>query len=194
MVERKPHLIVVDAQNDFCDAKGFFPKHFGLDVGGSDEIVDRISKALRIWRDGHLPVVFTQAIGDQSYLSSTQFRRYGEMGKLGFLKDNFWGSDFYRIKPEEGEQVFKKGGYDPFFNPEFKNYVLQNASQLVLCGFFSDVCIDATARTADQLGVETCVLGDCSKSMFHPHEQALRFMQTYYGTKIINLEDLQKTI
>lgn len=190
MVERKQHLIVVDVQNDFCDTRGFFPTHFGLDIKDTEGIVDRISKALRIWRSKDLPVIFTQAIGDPYYLSRTQFKRYDEMGKLGFLKDGSWGADFYRLKPEEKEHSFKKGGYDPFFNSKFKDHILQNASQLVLCGFFSDVCIDATVRTADQLGIETYVLEDCSKSMFHSHEQALKFMQTYYGTKVINLIDL----
>lgn len=195
MVEKEPHLIVVDVQNDFCDSNGFFPMHFGLDVNGIDETLDRIGEALRIWRSKDLPLMFTQAIGDPHYLSRTQFKRYNKMGKLGFLKDGSWGADFYRLKPEEKDRIFKKGGYDPFITPEFKDYILENANRLVLCGFFSDVCIDATARTSDQLGIETCVLGDCSKSMFHPHDRALKYMQTYYGTDIITLENLpQKNI
>ena len=70
----------------------------------------------------------------------------------------------------------------------FKKHILRTASSLVLTGFFSDVCLDALARTADELdiGIPTEIIADCSKSLLRSHEENLKFMEMFYGTTIHN--------
>lgn len=199
---KKETLIVVDVQNEFCHPDGFFATNqlkcnpegfFGkgkLTTNNIDETVDKIESAIQHCRKVGIPVVYVRAVGDPEYLSPLRFERYKDMYEKGFLKEGTWSTEFYRIKPEEGELVFKKGGYDPFSNPEFKQHVLKTASSLILAGFFSDICIDATARTADQVGIPTAVIADCSKSLFRPHEENLKFMKMFYGTHIYrNLDE-----
>lgn len=192
----KKTLAVIDVQNEFCHPDGFFAKNllkcnpegfFGKDKLTSDEIdktVSTIEHAITHCRNAGIPVVYVQAVGDPEYLSPLRFERYKEMYEQGFLKGGTWSTEFYRIQPEEGERVFKKGGYDPFSNPEFKEHVLKTSSSLVLTGFFSDVCIDAAARTADQIGIPTEVIADCSLGLFRPHQENLKFMKMFYGTRI----------
>ncbi len=193
MVERKQHLVVVDVQNDFCDPRGFFPTEFGYKTKGIDEIVKRIEETITFCRQANIPVVYTKTIGDD--LSKSQRERYEKMQKFGFLKDNSWGSELFMLSPASDESTFKKSGYDAFNSQKFRSYVDQFASNLVLVGFYSDVCIDATAKTADQIGLETSIIADCSTSCFRSHEESLKFMQTFYGIKVFpNLEAFRKLI
>ena len=108
------------------------------------------------------------------------------MYEQGFLKDESWSTDFYRVIPQAGELVFKKGAYNPFQNLDFKEQILRTASSLVLTGFFSDVCLDAVARTADEIdmGIPTEVIADCSRGLLRPHDENLKYMEMFYGTRI----------
>ncbi len=193
MVGKSLHLAVVDVQNDFCDPRGFFPTEFGYKTKGIDEIVKRIEETINFCRQSNIPVVYTKAIGDD--LSKSQRERYERINKIGFLKDNSWGSELFVLNPNPNEKVFKKPGYDVFNNADFREYINRAASGLLLIGFYSDVCVDATARTADQLGLDTSIISDCSTSCFRSHEESLKFMETFYGTKVFpNLEAFKRYI
>ena len=191
-------LLVVDVQNEFCHPNGFFAKNlcecnpdgfFGDDKLTDqriDKTVGNIEGAISHFRKEGFPIAYVKAVSDPQYLSESRFERYKQMYEQGFLKDRTWSTDFYRVLPQAGELVFKKGAYNPFQNPDFKKHILRTASGLVLTGFFSDVCIDAVARTADErdIGIPTEVISDCSISLFRPHQENLRFMEMFYGTKI----------
>ncbi|MBS3175334.1 cysteine hydrolase [Candidatus Woesearchaeota archaeon] len=191
-------LLVVDVQNEICHPNGFFAKNlcecnpesfFGkykLTTQSIDEAVNNIESAIYHFRKIELPVIYVKGVSDPQYLSESRFERYKQMYKQGFLKDGNWSTDFYRVSPEVGELVFKKGAYNPFQNSNFKEHVLRTASGLVLTGFFSDVCIDAVARTSDEIniGLPTEVIADCSIGLFRPHKENLRYMEMFYGTKI----------
>nr|AQS29540.1 hypothetical protein [uncultured archaeon]AQS33469.1 hypothetical protein [uncultured archaeon] len=191
-------LLVVDVQNEFCHPDGFFARNLcecspegffredKLTTAAIDKAVDNIEKTIAYFRDARRPIVFVKAVSDPEYLSRVRFERYKQMYKQGFLKDGTWSTDFYRISPNEGELVFKKGAYNPFCNPKFKKHISRTSSGLVLTGFFSDVCIDAVARTADEIGIgiPTEVIADCSQGLFRSHEENLRFMEMFYGVRI----------
>ena len=183
MVEKKQLLLVVDVQNDFCDSNGFFPRYHGKRPQGIDEAVNNIKLLIQLFRNGGSPIAYTQAVGNENLLPLTQRERYRQRGLTGFLQTGSWGHDFYQLKPLSAEPVFQKVAYDPFFSKPFKSYALE-AGSLLLAGFFSDICIDAIARSADHLGIETSLVADCSASMFRQHEESWRFMQIFYGTKI----------
>lgn len=178
-------LIVVDVQNNFCHPNGFFPQNFGSSTDGLDDIVDNIEQVISTFREKDLPIIYTLAMGDEKYISRTQLKRYTAMGKFGFLQEGEWASDFYRLKPRERELIFKKGGYNPFSNPEFREHLTKNCNDIVLVGFYSDVCVRSTAEEADQLGIRTSVIADCSDTMTKmQHREALDFMRTYLGTTV----------
>jgi len=199
-------LIVIDVQNEFCHPDGFFAKNlcecnsdgfFGEDkltTSSIDETVDNIQCAIERFKSSGLPVVYIKGVSDPEYVSKERFSRYGNMYLEGFLKDGTWSTDFYRLRPNQDEAIFKKGAYDPFQNPNFKKYVQDNASELILVGFFSDVCIDAAARSADQrdVGVPTSTIANCSMGLYRNHQENLRFMEMFYGTTVYDtLEDIK---
>lgn len=188
---KRPHLLVIDVQNDFCHPKGFFPQHFNYSTTNNKGVIEKIQSTISFCRISNIPVLYAKMNGDK--LSLTQYKRYKQMQKLGFLKENSWGAELFKLNPLATELVFEKAGYDAFNNDEFKNYVSTNASELILVGFYSDVCIDATAKTADQLGIETTIIANNSTSCFRNYEESLKHMQTFYGTKIFKtLEEFQQ--
>lgn len=197
-------LLVMDVQNEFCHPNGFFAKNlcecnpvgfFGngkLTNASIDDVVDNIEEVISHFRNEGLPVIYVKAVSDPQYIAESRFKRYKDMYEQGFLKDGTWSTDFYKVSPKSGELIFKKGAYNPFSNPEFKNHVLDTTSELVLTGFFSDVCIDAVARTSDEIdvGIPTKLIADCSIGLFRPHNENLRFMEMFYGTQIYeNIQD-----
>ena len=195
---RRKTLLVVDVQNEFCHQNGFFAKNlcecnpegfYGnnkLTLKSIDETVSHIERTIAHFRKNGSPIVYVKAVSDPQYLSQSRFERYKLMYERGFLKDETWSTDFYRVSPRQDELVFKKGAYNPFQNSDFREYILKETSSLVLTGFFSDVCIDAIARTADEreVGIPTEIISDCSTGLFRPHEENLRYMETFYGTRI----------
>ncbi len=188
----------MDVQNEFCHPDGFFARNLcecnpegffkegKLTLADISDAVSDIEKVIGYFRSSQLPIVYVKAVSDPEYLSPLRFERYKGMYERGFLKDGTWSTEFYRISPLENEMIFKKGGYNPFCNPQFKEHILGTASSIVLTGFFSDVCIDATARTADEIdvGVPTEVIADCSKSLLRSHEENLKYMHMFYNTSI----------
>jgi ureidoacrylate peracid hydrolase len=191
-------LVVVDVQNEFCHPKGFFAMNkltcnsegfFGngkLTGSAIDEAVDNIETVIQHCRGVAIPIIYVKGAADQKYLSETRFKRYEEMYNQGFLKDGTWNTDFYRIKPIEGEPVFTKGGLDAFTDARFKEHVLKTASDLILVGFFSDICIDAIAMRAEEkgIGIPTEIIADCTASLYWPHDKQLNKLKMFHGTKV----------
>ena len=178
-------LVVVDVQNDSCHPMGFFPKRYSYGPR-IEPIVDNIERAIDYWRSQNLPVVYTQYVWDR--LSPKKQQQFSQRGLAEFYKEGEWGADFYRIRPEEGEMVFRKGTYSVFGSPEFREYIetVNPSNGLVLIGFFSDVCINATTQDAWELDIPTEIIADCStnKTPERPHESQLRYMERFYGTHV----------
>ena len=193
-------LLVVDVQNEFCHPDGFFARNkltcnpegfFGegkLTVKSIDKVVDNIESAIAHFRKESFPIAYVRGVGDPQYLSQSRFERYKQMYEQGFLKDGTRSTDFYRIKPLGEEPVFTKGGLDAFSDTQFREYVRRTASDLILVGFFTDVCIDAIALRAEEkwIGIPTEIIADCTASLYWPQDKQLNKLKMLYGTKIQN--------
>jgi nicotinamidase-related amidase len=87
------------------------------------------------------------------------------------------------LHPVDGEPVIDKPGKGAFYATNL-DLILRNRdiAQLVICGVTTEVCVNTTAREANDRGYECLVLSDCTGSYFPEfHEQALRMMQAQNG-------------
>ncbi|KAF7626145.1 hypothetical protein AFLA_013541 [Aspergillus flavus NRRL3357] len=129
-----------------------------------------------------------------SELSSTMPRLYNMLEMRATKSSSgHWGAELGSgVTPRPGERVFdKKALFDSFLVPEFSEYVSeQGFEHLVLAGLYSDVCVDATARTAFQKGLWVTVVEDCTTALHSCHNDHLKFMEKVYGARIVKLASL----
>jgi nicotinamidase-related amidase len=141
---RDSGLLVVDPQRG-VDELG----HWGGPTGrrNNPDAESRLADLLAGWRSDGLPVVFTlhDSREDASPL------------KLSLPT----GRPKPGLEPRDGETVVTKDVNGGFFGTGL-DLALRRAgvSRLVIAGFFTNMCVETTARTAGNLGFDTYVVGD----------------------------------
>ena len=138
-------LILIDIQNDY------FP-------GGKMELVDMDNAArnarqlLFRFRDMQLPIFHIQHISKRS---NATFFIPGTAGAE--INDC--------VKPNANEVVITKQYPNSFRDTDLHKQLIQNnIENLVICGAMSHMCIDATTRSAFDLGYQSTVIFDACAS------------------------------
>ena len=145
-------LIIVDMQNDFLleDAPICCP--------GRLDIVKNIEKLVRYFRTNNQLVIFTQDEHQKQDFGLELNRKEPEHCLEGTC-----GLDFYKdLKPYENDYIIKKRRYSAFFITDLDLLLLGlNMNTLILTGVATDVCVEATAQDAQQLGYHVIVIPEC---------------------------------
>ena len=134
-------LVIIDIQNDY------FP-------GGRSELVgaggaaDRAAEVLAGFRERGEQVVHVQHVWDAA---DAEFFAPGTQGvEINPV-----------VAPDGGEAVVQKAFPNGFQETDLEKRLRDgDASQLVLCGMMTSMCVDATVRAAVDLGFECTVVHD----------------------------------
>lgn len=184
MAGKKTAVVVVDYQNDFIAST---PSHV------VSELSSTMPRLVQYARNEGNEVIFVRFLGNSSYQGPSWQCRNALFGKPEKCVEDTWGAELGSgVTPRPGERVFdKKALLDSFLVPEFSEYVSeQRFEHLVLAGLYSDVCVDATARTAFQKGLWVTVVEDCTTALHPYHNDHLKFMEKVYGARIVKLASL----
>lgn len=104
-------------------------------------------KLLDAWRQQSLPIVFTRHDSWESASPLKWSLSTGEM-KQGF-------------EPADGEVVIRKHANSGFVGTSLEIELRRlGVSQLVIAGFFTNSCVETTARMAGNLGYDTLLVHD----------------------------------
>ncbi|MEW2519383.1 cysteine hydrolase family protein [Actinacidiphila alni] len=184
-------LVVVDLQNDFC-AGPVATARYGGDPAALATVAANCARAVAAARAHGTEVVFVRFLGDIPYQGPSWRRRDLALGKRPKCLEGTWGADFHRVRPAPGERVFTKHAcFDAFLSDGFEAHLTERGTgHLVMAGLFTDVCVDTTARTAFQKGLDITVLTDCTAALHLPDEEILRFMRRVYGARTTTHDDL----
>jgi len=177
-------LLVVDPQNDNLHENGslhFIESWRHAQETGAVENVKRLVEACRekgirvFWiKQNRLP-------GGKDVFPGTFDGKVMELVH-GLLPDAFlggtWDTDIYDdLKPfmRDDEILIEKAGWSAFEATPLERYLnLLGANTLIVCGFLTDFCVEATARSASDRGYCTIVASDaCAASSEEDHEMAL---------------------
>jgi nicotinamidase-related amidase len=185
-------LVIIDMQRDFLEPGGFGAA-LGNDVSRLKGVVAPTRRLLEAARAAGMFVVHTREghppdLGDLPPAKRRRGRgalRIGDKGPMGrILVQGEPGHDIIpELAPIPGEAVVDKPGKGAFYATNL-DLILRNRgiTQLVICGVTTEVCVNTTAREANDRGYECLVLSDCTGSYFPEfHEQALRMMQAQNG-------------
>jgi nicotinamidase-related amidase/isocitrate/isopropylmalate dehydrogenase len=186
-------LVVVDVQNDFCARGGRFARLGLVDPERTEALARRLHALVAAAREGGIPVIFVRTFGDEHLLPPNVAARNRRSGRAGLARSSEWGSHFCEVAPLPGEKVVTKCGYDAFLGTDLAEHLrAAGVGRLVLAGVFTEVCVDALARTAYQSGFGVTLVEDGTLPLERDQESAAAFMARYYDAATATAEALAR--
>jgi nicotinamidase-related amidase len=185
-------LVIIDMQRDFL-LPGGFGAALGNDVSRLAGVIAPTQRLLAAARASGLLVVHTREghRPDLSDLHGAKHRRgggslrIGDPGPMGrILVRGEAGHDIIpELAPLPGEPVVDKPGKGAFYATDLELMLqARGVTQLLICGVTTEVCVNTTAREANDRGFEALVVSDCTGSYFPEfHTQALEMIQAQGG-------------
>ena len=148
-------LVVVDMQ------RGFLDPGEAMEVPPAREIVPAIQSLLSLFRDKHLPVVFTEFVYSESVpvligrlhpehkpAEPGAPRGFG-LPSSSCLEGTPSAETVPDLAPQPGEIVVRKRGYDAFAGTLLDRALrARNVTSLVVTGTMTDICVLATVTAA----------------------------------------------
>ena len=185
-------LVIIDMQRDFLQPGGFGAA-LGNDVSQLAGVVAPTRRLLAAARAAGMLVVHTREghrpdLGDlypAKHRRGGGTLRIGDPGPMGrILVRGEPGHDIVpELAPIAGEPVLDKPGKGAFYATDLELMLrARGIEQLIICGVTTEVCVNTTAREANDRGFECLVVSDCTGSYFPQfHIQALEMIQAQGG-------------
>jgi len=160
-------LLIIDAQNEMFDQSN--------PVYQSGKLLENLQSLIKKARSANVPVIYMQH-NDPGLVKGT----------------NFW-QIHQSLTPEEGDFVVQKWAPDSFQETELlellKNKGIQN---LVIAGNQTEHCIDATTRSAGNLGFDVILAKDAHGTWDSEAMSAEQIINQHNGL-LSNFATLQET-
>lgn len=183
-------LLVIDVQNDFCADNGAFQKA-GFNVHPLQEMVPDLSRFIDESRKAQVPIIFVRCIyatKEKQYLSEVFLEQAKRRGTglhtdIPLCEENSWGSDFYQVKPLEGETIVTKHRFDAFIDTDLDLILRsQKIKTIITTGVVTECCVESTARHGFFKDYFVVVPKDCvASTVKRYHEVSLEYLGTTYG-------------
>ncbi|MFZ1411824.1 MAG: isochorismatase family cysteine hydrolase [Micropruina sp.] len=185
-------LVCIDFQRDFMEPGGF-GESLGNDVATLRVAIEPAKRVIEAFRERGLMVIHTREghrpdLGDLFPAKRDRGNpslRIGDAGPMGRLLTR--GSAGHDIIPElypiEGEVVLDKPGKGSFYATDLETILrARGITHLVLIGVTTEVCVQTTAREANDRGFDCLILSDCTGSYFPEfHQSALAMFSAQGG-------------
>jgi nicotinamidase-related amidase len=134
-------LVIIDVQNDYCN-------NGKMELEGMDEALGNCKDLLEKCRAVNIPVFHVQHISLHE-------------GAFFFLPDTEGCKIHNHVEPNENETIIIKNYPNSFFKTELQEKLKEvEATELIICGAMSHMCIDTTVRAAVDLGYSCKVIHD----------------------------------
>lgn len=180
----KRALIVVDMQNDYCHARGVYPRH-GLNCFDMDSVVPTIVAAVTTCKAHGIPVIYlrmawnTDARGFpiDAGLIIEQSRPFI---RTEGLRKGTWGAEVLSEMPPP-DYVIEKTRYSGFHNTALEALLRGlDVDTIYLAGVITNMCVEATARDAFHRDFRFVVLSDCVSGFNRKlHDASLETLQIF---------------
>ena len=175
-------VIVIDVQQKFFGGK--------TPAYRADDVIDGINRVTGAARHHNAPVFFVQHESDAN-------------GPLVHGSDA-WQLPRGLVREQNDGAIFKTVG-DSFQNTSLAEQLRQkDIDSVLLCGYASEFCVNATARRAELLALRTVVVSDLHTTHDKPHLAADKIVEhqnfvwahssmSGKGVKVLPLADVLKT-
>lgn len=185
--DRNPGLVVVDAQKAFASEDGSLAAD-GVDVSGPIEKIPKLKHLIDQARDSGFPIVFTRSVrradgrdapGNNMSFVPTVYSERNPICIEGTADVEYVEG----INPKPAEYEVTKLRYDGFSGTNLEARLRsEGVETVVVCGFMTNGCVEATARTAYERGFNVVLVEDCAASMeSEAHDAAVNNVETLLG-------------
>lgn len=164
---QKAAVLVLDMQNEMIHPDGKVGASGFAGIVEERGLVPKTRKVLDAARTNDLPVVFVRVGFRPDYLDAlSRAPRVERLKEMNAVTIGSWGLEFPEpLAPLPGEMIYTKQAVNPFFNTGLLTWLLsRRVETVVLCGVFTHMVVDSTARYADDAGFAVKVLEDCCAS------------------------------
>lgn len=185
-------LLCIDFQRDFMEPGGF-GETLGNDVSTLRTTIEPTRAVLDLFRAKGWLVIHTREghradLADLFPAKRTRGNptlRIGDEGPMGrVLTRGAAGHDIIpELYPIAGEVVLDKPGKGSFYGTDLETILrARGITHLVITGVTTEVCVQSTAREANDRGFDCLVLSDCTASYFPEfHTSALDMFKAQGG-------------
>jgi ureidoacrylate peracid hydrolase len=185
---RRSALLVVDLQNDYCAPDGCFHRLGLVDPARAGQVGDVARRLVAGARVADAPVFFVRTVQGETVPETVRARNRAQ-GRAECVRPGSWGAEPFGPPSRTGEPVIVKHGYDAFLNTTLERDLRRRGiDRVVLTGVFTDVCVDALARTAYQLGFEVAVVREGTLPLERDQAECLGALERFYGACILDAE------
>jgi nicotinamidase-related amidase len=185
-VRSRDALVVLDLQNDYCAFGGCFHRLGLIEPEATRAVADAASQLVDMARAANVLVVHVRTLQGRDLPATMRDRNHAQ-GRDTCVLAGSWGAKPFGPQPQSGEPIVVKRGYDPFLGTSLERDLRRRGvERLIVTGVFADVCVDALARTAYQLGFELAVARDATLPLERPLEACLKTMERYYNAQIVD--------
>ncbi|KAM0800966.1 isocitrate dehydrogenase [Usnea florida] len=184
---KKTAVIVLDFQNDFVSPKGIGAAN-GADLSAMTAPIANIPRVINFARAQGIEAIFVRFLGDPQYQLPNMVQRDRAQGKPPKCLEGTWGAQFHdSVQPIAGERIFtKQACFDAFLAEGFERHLVDRGYEhLIFTGVYSDVCVDATARTGFQKGFYVTVVEDCTTALHLRTEDSLACLSKTCGARLV---------
>jgi nicotinamidase-related amidase len=166
----KSALLVIDAQ------RGLFDKHPRPDE--ADVVIDRINALAARARAAGVPVVFVQ--------------HESKSGELSYGSES-WKLE-RRLRFQPGDTTLRKTTPDSFLRTDLSALLAQwETTQLFICGYASEFCVDTTVRRAAALGFSVVIAADAHTTHDKIHASAAT-IRAHHNATLSDIESFGPVI
>jgi nicotinamidase-related amidase len=157
-------LIVIDMQNDFCHAEGYYGRA-GKDISQLAAAIAPVAGLLKRAREAGASIAFTRLLHDEARGAmedrhTIKPRRWSAQGER--LMPGTWGADIVdALRPGAGEMIIDKLGFSAFDDTTLEQDLHRRGIKtLLLAGVVGYACVLATGFAAFDRGFDVLLVKD----------------------------------
>ena len=174
MKAQKTAIVLIEFQNEFCKEGGKLHDMVKDEIARQKTVEHAIELAEGARQKGalivHCGFVFDeQWVDDKCVCGIIAGAKEG-----GAFRPGDWGTEFIdELKPQEGDVVLDgKRALSGFTNTGLDEILRQRGIEsVVTAGFLSNVCVEATSRSAYDRGYKVCVAKDATAAASEQNQQ-----------------------
>jgi nicotinamidase-related amidase len=165
MKANKTAIVLIEFQNEFCKQGGKLYDQVKDEIARQQTVVHAAELAKGAREKGAL-VVHCPFIFDEQWVDEKRVCGIIEGAKEdGAFRTGDWGTEIIdELKPHDGDEVLEgKRALSGFTNTGLEEILKKHGIEnVVTAGFLSNVCVEATSRSAYDRGYRVCVAKDAT--------------------------------